>query len=105
MLFVSQSQGHVYAAWEMGLWVLIATMAAVGNAGVPMGCYSLATAFLAAMSVPLPMMALILPFYSVLDMLETAVNVWSDACVALMVDSHEAVGLRHVTPLPAQRAS
>jgi Na+/H+-dicarboxylate symporter len=93
VLFVSQSHGHVYAPWEQILWVLIATLAAVGNAGVPMGCYFLASAFLAAMNVPLTLMALILPFYSFLDMLETAVNVWSDGCVALLVESHQEIAL------------
>lgn len=96
VLFVSQSHGHVYALWEQGLWVIIATLAAVGNAGVPMGCYFLASAFLAAMNVPLTLMALILPFYSFLDMLETAVNVWSDGCVALLVESHQDVALATV---------
>ena len=37
------------------------------------------------MKVALEMMALILPFYSVIDMVETALNVFSDGCVALMV--------------------
>ena len=31
-------------------------------------------------------MGLILPFYSLIDMLETAVNVWSDTCVTKVVN-------------------
>ena len=27
-------------------------------------------------------------FYSVIDMLETALNVWSDSCVVKVVDEH-----------------
>lgn len=38
------------------------------------------------MNVPILLMGVILPFYAVLDMLETAENVWSDSCVAKMVD-------------------
>jgi Na+/H+-dicarboxylate symporter len=51
-----------------------------------MGCYFLASAFLAAMNVPLDMMGLILPIYTIMDMVETSLNVWSDGCVTAIVD-------------------
>jgi len=86
VLFVSMSNGIVFSGVEMFLWIFIATIAAVGNAGVPMGCYFLASAFLAAMNVPLNILGVILPFYTMIDMLETAINVWSDSCVAAVVD-------------------
>lgn len=86
VLFVSMSNGTTYSPVEMVLWIFIATIAAVGNAGVPMGCYFLSSAFLAAMDIPLNIMGVILPFYTFIDMLETSVNVWSDACVAAVVD-------------------
>ena len=73
----------------MVLWILIATVAAVGNAGVPMGCYFLTSALLATMDVPLGLMGVILPFYALIDMLETAINIWSDSCVAAIVDERE----------------
>ena len=31
-------------------------------------------------------MGLILPVYTIIDMIETAENVWSDSCVAAMTD-------------------
>lgn len=86
VLFVSMSHGVQFSIFEMLLWTVIATIAAVGNAGVPMGCYFLSTAFLVAMNVPLNIMAIILPFYAILDMIETAVNVWSDSCVVTLVE-------------------
>jgi Na+/H+-dicarboxylate symporter len=86
VLFVSMSSGVSFSLIEMLMWTIIATVAALGNAGVPMGCYFLSTAFLAAMNVPLNLMAIILPFYALIDMLETAVNVWSDACVVAVLD-------------------
>ncbi len=89
VLFVSASNGIVFAPLEMVAWIGIATIAAVGNAGVPMGCYFLSSALLAAMGVPLNLLGAILPFYTLLDMLETAINVWSDACVAAIVDRRE----------------
>lgn len=86
VLFVSMSQGIVYTPVEMGLWVILSTIAAIGNAGVPMGCYFLASAFLATMNVPLNLLGVILPFYTLIDMLESAINVWSDSCVTAIVD-------------------
>jgi Na+/H+-dicarboxylate symporter len=35
--------------------------------------------------VPLHILGIILPFYSLIDMLESAINVWSDSCVAAVV--------------------
>lgn len=35
---------------------------------------------------PLNLMFVILPFYAFIDMVETAINVWSDACVTAAVD-------------------
>lgn len=85
VLFVSMSQGMTYTYPEMGLWIILSTIAAIGNAGVPMGCYFLASAFLAAMNVPLHILGVILPFYTLIDMLESAINVWSDSCVTAVV--------------------
>lgn len=86
VLFVSMSHGVTYSSVEMLLWIVIATIAAIGNAGVPMGCYFLSGALLAAMNVPLNIMGVILPFYAMIDMFESAINVWSDACVTACVD-------------------
>lgn len=92
VLFVSMSHGAHYSLIEMVLWTFIATIAAVGNAGVPMGCYFLSSAFLASQDIPLTLLAIILPFYSLIDMLETAINVWSDSCVVAVVE-HEMLGI------------
>lgn len=86
VMFVSMSAGLDFTLLEMIMWVLIATLAAIGNAGVPMGCYFLSLALLSTMNVPVTLMFIILPFYAFIDMLETAINVWSDACVTSVVD-------------------
>lgn len=90
VLFVSMSNGVQFSGTEMFLWIFIATIAAIGNAGVPMGCYFLASAFLATMNVPLNILGIILPFYTMIDMLESAINVWSDASVTALVDKEVA---------------
>ncbi len=86
VLYVSMCHGVHFSPFELFGWIFIATLAAVGNAGVPMGCFFLSSALLASMNVPLEMLALILPFYSVIDMIETALNVFSDGCVALFLE-------------------
>lgn len=103
VLFVSMSQGMSYTYPEMGVWIVLSTIAAIGNAGVPMGCYFLASAFLAAMNVPLHLMGIILPFYSMIDMLESAINVWSDSCVTAVVQKEltDESELEHILQ-PAQ---
>jgi len=50
----------------------------------------LGTSLLASMNVPITLMGLILPFYSIIDMVETSLNVWSDSCVAAVVDKKES---------------
>lgn len=87
VLFVSMSTGMEFSLLEMIAWIGIATLAAIGNAGVPMGCYFLTIALLTTMNVPINLMFVILPAYLLLDMLETAINVWSDLCVAKIVDN------------------
>lgn len=86
MLFVSTSQGMTFAPLELVGWIFLASLAAIGNAGVPMGCFFLTTAFLIGMGVPIGMMKMIFPLYSLFDMVETALNVWSDSCITAVVD-------------------
>lgn len=86
VIYLMQNHGIEISLAMMGLWIVIATIAAIGNAGVPMGCFFLSASLLASMNVPITLMGIILPFYSLIDMLETALNVWSDSCVAKVVD-------------------
>ena len=86
VLFVLHSSGFELTILEMLPWIAIASIAAIGNAGVPMGCYFLTSAFLVGMNVRLELMGLILPLYSLFDMVETALNVWSDSCVTAVTD-------------------
>ncbi len=86
VLFVSSLNGMTFSPVELVAWIFIATVAAIGNAGVPMGCFLLASTLLATMNVPLTLMGVILPVYALIDMLESAINVWSDACVTCIVD-------------------
>lgn len=82
VIFIMQCNGIHLSLLAMLGWTLIATIAAVGNAGVPMGCFFLSASLLSSMNVPIVLMGLILPFYNIIDMIETALNVWSDSCIA-----------------------
>lgn len=86
VIYLMQNHGIEISLATMGLWVIVATVAAIGNAGVPMGCFFLSASLLASMNVPITLMGVILPFYALIDMLETALNVWSDSCVVKVVD-------------------
>ncbi|WP_168464555.1 dicarboxylate/amino acid:cation symporter [Wolbachia endosymbiont of Ctenocephalides felis wCfeT] len=86
VMFVSEMNGYTFSLSEMFIWIFLATGAAIGNAGVPMGCYFMATSYLVSMNVPLHIMGLILPIYTIIDMFETAINVWSDVCVTQIIN-------------------
>ena len=86
VVYLMQNAGADITLGTMAAWIVIATIAAVGNAGVPMGCFFLSASLLASMNVPLVLMGVILPFYAVIDAVETTLNVWSDSCVAAMVN-------------------
>ena len=84
-LFVLQNGGVALTLPTMLVWVLIACISAIGNAGVPMGCYFLTLSLMAGQGMPIGILGVILPVYAVIDMIETAENVWSDSCVCAMV--------------------
>lgn len=86
VIYLMQSHGMQLSYATLALWIFISTIAAIGNAGVPMGCFFLSISLLSSMNVPITLMGVILPFYALIDMLETALNVWSDACVTKVVN-------------------
>lgn len=86
VIYLMQNAGADITPMTLAVWVLISTLAAVGNAGVPMGCFFLSASLLVSMNVPITLLGVILPFYAVIDMIETTLNVWSDSTVAALVD-------------------
>lgn len=86
VVYLMQNAGVDISLGTLLIWIVIATIAAVGNAGVPMGCFFLSASLLASMNVPILLMGVILPFYAVIDAIETTLNVWSDSNVAVLVN-------------------
>ena len=85
-LFVMQNGGTPLTLGTILLWLLISVISAVGNAGVPMGCFFLTLSLMAGIGAPVSILGIILPIYTIIDMVETAENVWSDSCVCAMTD-------------------
>ena len=88
-LFVMQNGGAPITLPTILLWILISVVSAVGNAGVPMGCYFLTLSLMSGVGAPIAILGIILPIYTIIDMIETAENVWSDSCVAAIVNSYD----------------
>ena len=85
-LFVMQNGGMELSFPVMILWLFLSVFAAIGNAGVPMGCFFLTLSLMTGIGAPVAIMGIILPVYTIIDMIETAENVWSDSCVTAMTD-------------------
>lgn len=100
-LFVLQNGGMTIDFATIATWVLISVISAIGNAGVPMGCYFLTLSLMTGMGAPVAVMGLILPVYTIIDMIETAENVWSDSCVCAMT-GHD---MKEMTDLKKQEVS
>ena len=85
-LFIMQNAGFELTLGTMILWLFISVFAAIGNAGVPMGCYFLTLSLMSSIGAPVGLLGVILPIYAVIDMVETVENVWSDSAVCAMTN-------------------
>ena len=90
-LFVIQNGGEVLDLTTILLWILVSVISAVGNAGVPMGCFFLTLSLMSGIGAPVAILGIILPIYTIIDMVETAENVWSDSCVCAMTNRDLAI--------------
>lgn len=100
VIYLMQNHGVEITFPLMLLWIVVATIAAIGNAGVPMGCFFLSTSLLVSMNIPIHLLMVILPVYGLIDMLETALNVWSDSCVLRVV--HDTLRSSFIDPDPSR---
>ena len=85
-LVVMQNGGTSLTLGTVLLWIIISVVSAIGNAGVPMGCFFLTLSLMSGIGAPVAILGIILPIYTIIDMVETAENVWSDSCVCAMTD-------------------
>ena len=86
VVYIMQNNGIPINFTTIISFIIISTLAAIGNAGVPMGCFFLSVSLLSSMNMHMELLGIILPFYSLLDMLETMLNVWSDSCITAIIN-------------------
>jgi Na+/H+-dicarboxylate symporter len=83
-LFIAQAYGIELGLGQQAMVLVVATLAAVGTAGIPSASLVMIAVVLAAVGLPLEGIGLILALDRLLDMGRTTVNVWGDlACAAI----------------------
>ncbi len=85
-LFVMKCNGVEISLLTAASWILVSVISAIGNAGVPMGCFFLTLSLMAGRGMDIAVMGVILPIYAVIDMIETAVNIYSDSCICAITN-------------------
>jgi Na+/H+-dicarboxylate symporter len=78
-IFISQVYGIDLSFGQQFIVVITALLASIGAAGIPMAGLVMMTIILNAVGLPLEGVGLILAVDRILDMMRTAVNVWSDS--------------------------
>ena len=88
-IFIAQAYGLDLSFSQQFLVVLIALLTSVGVAGIPAASLVAISVILTAIGLPLEGIGLLLVTDRILDMMRTAVNVFSDSCCAVIVASSE----------------
>jgi proton glutamate symport protein len=88
-MFIAQAYGVDLTFGQQALVVVMALLASIGAAGIPMAGLVMITVVLTAVGLPLEGIGLILAVDRILDMLRTSVNVWSDSCGAVTIARSE----------------
>lgn len=84
-LFIAQAYGVTLGPLDQFLVVVTALLASIGAAGIPSAGLVMISIILNTVGLPLEGVALILAVDPLLDMMRTAVNVFSDSCGAVVV--------------------
>ncbi len=84
-LFIAQAYGLDLSFSQQFLVVVVALLTSVGVAGIPAASLVAISVILTAMGLPLEGVGLLLVTDRVLDMMRTAVNVFSDSCCAVVI--------------------
>lgn len=85
VLFIAQAAGVELSMVQQLLVVILALATSIGVAGVPSASLVAITLILSYFGLPLEGLAAIWIFDRLLDMCRTAVNVWGDSCVAVIM--------------------
>jgi Na+/H+-dicarboxylate symporter len=88
-LFIAQAYGMELGLADQAMVLVMATLAAVGTAGIPSASLVMIAVVLGAIGLPLEGIGLILALDRILDMCRTTVNVWGDVVGAAIYDGLE----------------
>lgn len=99
-IFLAQAYGVDLSFAQQFLIVVIALLTSIGVAGIPAASLVAISIILAAVGVPLEGIGLLMVTDRILDMLRTAVNVFSDSCCAVVIASSEGETLFTPDDLP-----
>ena len=88
-MFIAQVYGIELTVIQQIMVVVTALLASIGAAAIPMAGLVMITVVLSAIGLPLEAVGLIIAVDRPLDMVRTAVNVWSDSCGAVVVAKSE----------------
>ena len=94
-IFIAQAYGLDLSVTEQIIVVATALLASIGAAGIPMAGLVMMSVILSAIGLPLEGVGLILAVDRPLDMLRTAVNVWSDSCGNVIIAKSEGEKLNY----------
>ncbi len=89
VLFIAQLYGVSLDWSQQILVVVLALLTSVGVAGIPAASLVAIVIILQALGLPLEAIAIVMATDRVLDMMRTAVNVFSDTCGAAVIASSE----------------
>jgi Na+/H+-dicarboxylate symporter len=88
-LFIAQAYGIELSVSTQLTIVILALLTSIGVAGIPAASLVAIAIILGAVGLPLEGIGLILAVDRVLDMMRTAVNVFSDSCGAVIIAKSE----------------
>ncbi|OAV71227.1 Glutamate-aspartate carrier protein [Bacteroidales bacterium Barb4] len=89
VIFIAQAYGIDLTMVQQMLIVFTSLLCAIGSAGVPMAALVMMAIILNVVGLPLEGIGLVIGVDRILDMMRTAVNVYGDTCVAVMVAKSE----------------
>ena len=89
VIFIAQVYGVELTVVQTILISLMSLLCAIGSAGVPMSAMVMMAIILNVVGLPPEGIGLVIGVDRILDMLRTAVNVYGDTCVAVLVSKSE----------------
>lgn len=89
VMFIAQVYGIELSFAQMLVITLTSVLCAIGSAGIPMSAMVMLSIILSTVGLPIEGIGLVIGVDRILDMLRTAVNVYGDTCVAVMVAKSE----------------